>query len=182
MSLTIKDTIWWRCDNGHEWEATIDSRTRKNSSCPFCAGKRPTPENNLAVKYPEVTTEWNSSKNGKLQPTEVLSKSHRKVWWKCNKHGHEWKTMISNRTQNGSGCPYCSRNLPSLNYNLVTKFPEIAAEWHPLKNDKIPVCFTPYSNKKVWWKCDNGHEWEAIINNRTRGGTGCPVCFKIKHH
>jgi hypothetical protein len=34
---------------------------------------------------------------------------------------------------------------------------------------------TPNSDKKVWWKCKKGHEWQAIIGSRNRGN-GCPVC------
>ena len=33
----------------------------------------------------------------------------------------------------------------------------------------------PNSNKKAWWLCKNGHEWQAVIANRTNG-RGCPVC------
>ena len=36
--------------------------------------------------------------------------------------------------------------------------------------------FIPYSsNKKVWWKCEKGHEWEAVVSSRYNGA-GCPYC------
>ena len=56
---------------------------------------------------------------------------------------------------------------------------ELISEWHPEKNDSlVPDDFTAGSRKKVWWKCSKGddHEWEATIQNRTRG-TNCPFCF-----
>ena len=31
------------------------------------------------------------------------------------------------------------------------------------------------SHKKVWWKCQKGHEWQAPIGNRNIG-RGCPYC------
>jgi hypothetical protein len=31
------------------------------------------------------------------------------------------------------------------------------------------------SGKTVWWLCDNGHEWRAIIANRVKA-RGCPQC------
>ena len=31
------------------------------------------------------------------------------------------------------------------------------------------------SNLKASWVCEYGHEWDAVINNRTNG-SGCPVC------
>ena len=34
------------------------------------------------------------------------------------------------------------------------------------------------SNDKVWWKCEKGHEWEAVIFARSMG-SGCPYCAGI---
>lgn len=31
------------------------------------------------------------------------------------------------------------------------------------------------SRKKIWWVCENGHEWAAVAYHRARG-TGCPYC------
>lgn len=36
------------------------------------------------------------------------------------------------------------------------------------------------SNKKIWQRCNNGHEWCTIINSR-RKGSGCPNCYRLKH-
>ena len=61
---------------------------------------------------------------------------------------------------------------------LRDKYPELAEEWHPTWNgDWTPAQFPPGSNKKVWWKCSRGHEWEAGVKDRTRG-TGCPYCYR----
>ena len=30
---------WWFCEKGHEWEATINSRTSLNCGCPYCSGR-----------------------------------------------------------------------------------------------------------------------------------------------
>ena len=47
-------------------------------------------------------------------------------------------------------------------------------EWNYEKNgDLKPENFMPNSNKKVWWKCKEGHEWEAVISSRT-AGRNCP--------
>jgi hypothetical protein len=35
------------------------------------------------------------------------------------------------------------------------------------------------SNRKVWWICKNGHEWEARINSRIYGNS-CPCCYGRK--
>lgn len=173
---------WWKCDQGHEWEATIHNRT-EGTACPYCDGKRVGADNTLALKYPDLTREWHPTKNGELTPYHVTPKSHTKVWWICGR-GHEWKTRVSHRT-GGSGCPICysdkrseigSKRQFKTNESLADKYPDLSREWHPTKNGKLtPHDVTPGSNRKVWWKCSQGHEWTATIYNR-RSGTGCPYC------
>ena len=60
--------------------------------------------------------------------------------------------------------------------DLKTKFPEIAAQFHPVKNGTLtPSQIASTSHEKVWWICDKGHEYEAIVSNKSQGH-GCPVC------
>ena len=62
--------------------------------------------------------------------------------------------------------------------SLAETHPEVAKQWHPIKNvDLTPSDVTPGSNKKVWWKCNKGydHEWDAAIADRSKG-KGCSVC------
>ena len=165
--------VWWRCKQGHEWQAVIYNRTAGNG-CPYCSGKLPiVGKTDLLSQYPFVAQEWNYEKNDKL-PQEYTSGSHQKVWWKC-KQGHEWQAVINERTC-GIGCPYCSGHLPIIGEtDLATTNPELLKEWDYNRNSKLPQCYKSYSNAKVWWKCKQGHEWQAIIYDRTRG-IGCPYC------
>lgn len=41
------------------------------------------------------------------------------------------------------------------------------SEWHPTKNTLKATEISDGSGKKVWWQCNEGREWEAIIKNRT---------------
>lgn len=113
-----------------------------------------------------------------LTPYMFSSNSGERIWWKCCKN-HSWQTTISTRAK-GSGCPYCSGRYAIKGENdLQTLRPEIASEWNYNKNGNLLPCeFKSQSNKKVWWKCKEGHEWEAIIANRARRGDGCSVCGK----
>ena len=64
--------------------------------------------------------------------------------------------------------------------NLETCYPELAREWHPTLNGELkPSQFSYGSGKRVWWKCEKGHEWETVILTRTRG-SGCPACARQK--
>lgn len=169
--------VWWRCKEGHEWPATIESRNR-GRGCPYCSGRMAIRNfNDLATKNPSLAAEWHPTKNGGLMPDMVTAGNGKKVWWKC-KLGHEWSTKIYNRAR-GSACPYCSGRKAWKSFNdLATANPSLAAEWHPTKNGNLtPDKVTKYSGKEVWWLGKCGHEWRAMISNRTHG-TGCPVCQK----
>ena len=171
---------WWKCPEGpdHEWEATVDKRTYQGSGCPFCAGRQVSDTNSLATQYPEIAAQWHSTKNDKT-PAEVVAGSNKKYWWICPEgQDHEWEASLSNRTAKKSGCPFCVGQKLSVTNSLAEKHPDIAAEWHPTKNDKTPAEVVAGSNKKYWWKCPEGpdHEWEATVVSRTNQGSGCPFC------
>ena len=62
-------------------------------------------------------------------------------------------------------------------YNLAVTYPVIAREWHKTKNKNLtPKDVTPGSQKRVWWQCKGGHEWEATVAGRS-GGNGCHRCY-----
>ena len=58
--------------------------------------------------------------------------------------------------------------------------PDVAQQWHPAKNGTLTSFnVTPGSNKKVWWQCDHGHEWQTTVSSRN-AGNGCPYCSNQK--
>ena len=134
-------------------------------------------ENNLLKLRPDIAKSWYYRKNGKLRPENFFVTSHKKVWWKCPK-GHHWQATIAARTHNGQGCPICANRIILPGYNdLATLDPEIAKFWNYEKNgDLKPTQVSLRSNKKVWWKCEKGHEYQVRINDKTRKRSGCPVC------
>lgn len=170
-----REKVWWICENGHEWKASIINRTR-GTSCPYCLGRQVIKGfNDLATLNPELSKEWNNEKNGNLKPDMVTVSCGKKVWWKC-KNGHEWQGSIANRSK-GSGCPICGNKIVLKGYNdLATINPKLAKEWNYERNkDLKPDMVTCNSNKKVWWICEKGHEWETYISNRNKG-RGCAYC------
>ena len=79
--------IWWRCPRGHSYRSAVKTRAQ-GSGCPYCAGKNVLPEEtSLAAEYPSIAKEWDAAKNVPLLPTQVISGTRRKVWWRCPK-GH----------------------------------------------------------------------------------------------
>ncbi len=67
--------------------------------------------------------------------------------------------------------------------SLADKFPEIAKQWHPIKNkDLTPYDVVSSSRTKVWWLCPNScsygcvHEWEMTPRARAVDKKGCHYC------
>ena len=65
--------------------------------------------------------------------------------------------------------------------SLQILFPEIAKEWHPIKNEPFtPRDVSKSSDKKVWWQCANFPEYQrdAVVKSRIRlvEPTGCLIC------
>ena len=61
--------------------------------------------------------------------------------------------------------------------NLKFNFPEIAKEWHPTKNgDLKPEGLVKYANRKAWWLCPKGHEYDMLISSRSFRKNNCPYC------
>ena len=99
--------VWWLCPKDHSYDSSIYSRSKRKTGCPFCSGRRVGKDNNLLFLFPDIAKEWHPTKNGDLTPKTITSKSGKKVWWLCSKK-HHWEAVVKNRTQNKTGCPYCS--------------------------------------------------------------------------
>ncbi len=183
--------MYWICSEcGNKWRTSISTRCN-GRGCPKC-GKRKmiatkeqqiiSTKGSLLDTNPEVCKEWDNTKNNGLLPSEVYSRSKKKVWWKCSRCGHEWKAQIVSRSD-GSGCPVCAGNVVLPGHNdLATLQPELIKEWDFTKNTDIsPQMVTEKSGRKVWWKCSQcGFEWNTRIASRSNG-SGCPNCKNINN-
>lgn len=179
FSKSSSEKVWWKCENGHEWQAVISSRYKGNN-CPYCSGKKLlVGYNDLATINPLLAAEWHPTKNNGFLPSMVQNKSNYKVWWKCSK-GHEWQATISHRS-NGSGCPYCSGRTAIKGVNdLLTLKSIIADLWHPtLNGDLHPRDITVGSEKNVWWLGKCGHQWQRTVKAMTNS-PNCPYCIGRK--
>ena len=95
ISIWSKDKVWWKCQKGHEWLASMNNR-QKNVGCPYCSGKMPIIGiTDLETTNPELIAEWDYEKN-KIAPNEIKAGSGIKVWWICAK-GHSWSDSPNHR-------------------------------------------------------------------------------------
>jgi hypothetical protein len=178
VTAGMETRVWWKCPRGrdHVWKAKVLGRAHRGNGCPFCANRRATSKNSLAVLAPKVARDWHPTKNRAVRPTDVVPGSGKKAWWRC-RFGHEWRTTIVQRTKVGTGCPYCVGYRVTPERTLAAVAPAVARTWHPKKNGALkPTDVASGTAKKVWWLCKRGHEWRAGVNDRARRGTGCPMC------
>lgn len=165
VNAYAKKKLPWRCKRGHEWEAQVTSRTSGGKGCPYCSSRLLSiGESDLASRFPDIASE------ALFDPTSVSAFSSARKRWRCSL-GHEWEAQVSSRT-NGSGCPFCSGNrvLPGFN-DLATTHPELSKQ--ALFD---PTSVTKGSHKQLPWRCDLGHEWQAVVSNRAGNDAGCVYC------
>ena len=153
--------VWWRCSHNHSWKKRINSQVLYNS-CPICECRELVEGiNDLVTTHPELAREWDCEKNG-LAPDQVTKTFGGYVWWKCADCGYSWRQRVSVRVRKGSGCPRCgyskkmqetiAANVVKNKKDLVSQFPQIAAEWDYERNGALnPSKISFGSNKKVWW-------------------------------
>jgi hypothetical protein len=158
----------WICELKHTWKTTPAHRVI-GQGCPTCGGKRVLKGfNDLVTIEPELSKEafnWD--------PSTATRGSNRRVNWKCGL-GHIYLAMIAKRTGENTGCPYCSNQKILAGFNdLLTTNPELADE----ADGWDPTTLAAFSNKKVGWKCSQGHKWKSNVGNRSNG-KGCPTCAK----
>lgn len=70
--------------------------------CPFCANKRVSATNNLAVVFPDIAAQWHVELNGKLTAEDVTFTASTSVWWQAEDAAGrpiEWKAPVSKRTR-----------------------------------------------------------------------------------
>lgn len=132
---------------------------------------------------PDLIKQLHPTKNGLLNPYDLLARSHKRVHWKCYvADDHEWVASVKQRSA-GNGCPMCRGSTVVLSNCLGTVYPELAKQFHLTKNGSLTSCEVHSgSHKRVYWKCHvaDDHEWKASVSNRVVRGSGCPFCSGAK--
>lgn len=184
-ALHSNKKVWWKCGKGHSWNMSPDKRL-KSKGCPYCLNKRVlVGYNDLTTLFPHLAAEWDFEEN-QIDINSVVKGSAKNIHWICSKCKNKWIATLRMRTERGHGCPECAKKFSANNRiaTLVAKNgsitdPLLLKEWDYEKNELLelfPDKLTPFSNKKVWWKCSVcNYEWKTTIANRSNG-FGCPVC------
>lgn len=120
---------------------------------------------------------WDYDKN-EIDPYDINAQANKKVWIKCLKnYKHPSYEIGCNHFYEGNRCPYCAGKKVILEESIKSVNPNVNMIWSD-KNTKRPEEYTSYSNKLVWWKCENGIHEDfcrsiAVMNIQN---FHCPMC------
>lgn len=141
-------------------------------------------ENAMLKIRPNLFDEWDFEKNVDLDIYKMTKGMGAVAWWNCPKCGslYDNPVIIKVKTKPSSSCcPFGSGHRVNHTNSLASLRPDIAKEWHPALNcDLTPHDVTCYKNTEAWWLGECGHEWEAVISNRTNMKSNCPYCSNQK--
>lgn len=153
-----KELLSWRCEKGHEWNATY-STVQQGAWCHECGGSKPKTLNDMHQL---------ATNNGGLCLSDKYVNSHTKLLWQCA-NGHRWRAIPTN-IQSGKWCPECRDTILSLEY-----MQQLAAEHDGLCLSKS------YKNNRTHleWECAAGHRWKAQPRHIV-DGIWCRVCAGLK--
>jgi len=167
--------VWWKCENGHSFDCTVANRTGLGRGCPYCSGRKYVKGvRDFQSLYPEIAKEW--SKKNSISASEVSGASSKAYFWECQ-FGHEWKTSVSSRTKQGTGCPTCwGRTRIAGENDAETLHPELSLKYDSEKNPKPLSSYGPGSPAILWWNCPEGHSYRSTIKNQALGSK-CNVCL-----
>lgn len=185
--------IWIKCQEKeyHEYDVSPHHFTN-GSRCPYCTCK------NGKVHPKDSFAQWGIdnickdflekywSKKNEINPWNLSTKNNKKIWIKCqeNLQHDDYETMISNFTQNGSRCPFCSSSskYPPIEKSLYFNFPISRIIWSD-KNKLTPLDFYKISHKEVWWKCNCGkHEdYKRQVGSSVKYNFRCPKCSEERN-
>ncbi len=174
-ALAISQNVWWACtaDPEHSFYRSVAKLRETSFACPQCLRKN----GGTLVDYPQLIAQFHPTLNDKLKASDLLTCSHNKVWWYCQKHPKlPWQARVNDRTRRGDGCPYCTNKRANADNCLAATHPHITKDWHPDRNGAVtPETIVATSTRVCWWLCPCGNAYSRQVCGRVRGSS-CLQC------
>ena len=165
----------WRCDAcKHEWRVHKENMILNKNKCPACNDGHGSQQPTFAGCQHHLLSEWDHVRNAAegLYPWNTTLGSHKRVHWTCSKcvagQQHSWTATPYDRTQRQTGCPFCAGKSACTCNSLQTRYPAVAAEWHPTLNRKTPDECVGMSHTQVWWHNAHRGSWQQRIDSRVK--------------
>ena len=182
-----EDTFESICRSGHRITLKVSSFNRflgpTTDGCRVCTNHLVEPGfNDLQTLYPVIAREFHPEDNDGTLPSEILPGSADSYNWRCSRAGHLISTSPYNRVHRDPACRICiNREFRPGDNDIRTLHPQLAKEWHPTLNVRLPEEVAVGSPDSAWWQCRFGDVWKALIESRVQGH-GCPKCSARKLH
>ena len=174
------DWYHFKCREGHEYIALLDTEKNNDFVCLICEKKLlQVGVNSLIDTKPELIPEW-SDKNERPM-SEFFDTSNFRALWKCRICAGEYRENICDREFGDDSCPYCNKKkvLPGVNTLEVIK-PELIPEWSD-ENERPMSDFLDTAYYKAIWNCQTCKgEYITSIREREAGDDACPYCSNRK--
>ena len=98
-TIGSRKVVWWKCDNGHEWQIAIQRRGLQNAKCNECKS--------LVFLQPNYKDDWDKIKNHNISAKDITYRSEKKVWWRCQSCNETYYMSPNAKYGHNQGCPYC---------------------------------------------------------------------------
>ena len=157
--------VFWQCELGHTWEASVNKVLNSGTWCPKCSRKGRTYKRRSLKDLQEHA----ASLGGRCLAT-TYEGLRVPVLWQCHE-GHTWRARPDDVLNKNNWCPVCAgKALVGLR-----RLQEHAAH----RGGKCMAKKYVNAKSKVDWKCEHGHTWRATPHNVLHRGSWCPECMKI---
>ena len=172
----------------HDFDVRLANITQLGIWCAFCASKQlcsnddcPTCFEKSFASSPKAPF-WNTERNGSVTPRQVFPNTRSKFWFTCGVCAHVFQTCLHCIIYQNSWCPFCSNHKICTDTECMSCFAKSFSShpksvfWHETKNDSLtPRNVFLNCNRKIWFKCQKGHEFQSRLYHVTRG-RWCPSC------
>lgn len=146
----------WRCEHGHEWEATPYKVKQQGTWCPTCAGiQKLTLEDAQSVAH---------DRGGECLSSVYLNNSTL-LKWRCE-HGHKWEAQFAS-IKSGTWCPTCAGNAKLKFEDIIKQIEE--------RGGRCLSTSMKNSNSKLKVECEHGHIWFPTATT-LKSGHWCRTC------
>lgn len=162
--LGAQKKLLWRCGKGHEWNAQPNMVKNEGTWCPYCAGK---------VKHTiEAMKNLAKSRGGECLSGNYVN-AFGKLRWRCA-NGHEWAATASSIKNHKTWCPICAYDVVSAKLSLdLEEMRDIARS---RGGECLSEAYPKRHGRKLRWRCQDGHEWEAPPMQVKHAKQWCPIC------
>jgi hypothetical protein len=162
--LTDIIPLLWRCEKGHEWQAT-PNRIKNGGWCPSCSGTVKTTFEDIIHRI---------EKRGGKCFSNSFTNNYSKLDVEC-KHNHKFSTTVKSIKMD-CWCPKCAIDERARKKRLSIDDMTLLAK---RKNGKC--LSTSYTNgtTKLLWECGSGHQFHSRPGN-VKTGYWCPKCATNK--